>query len=516
MELWKSIEILRNKKRNWLLGKNNDDERINALNNILDLGLPSAISYLIPFLKDKNSEIKNLTCLAIVELFDKISSKKSFYETLKHSEISKSDIDFYKNYFSEKEYIILLAIASLNYNGYVREKAVKKLVETQNPLAIQFIIYRLADWVQNVREVASKGLVNYKKIEFIDGLIENFETLEWLRSVERTDLNSFYTGIKNFIIIQNKKHVLDNFKSYSDKTRIIVAKQLSDTNDVELNDLQILISDKHFIVRNFALKKFNKLTKVQINQLLNDKSARVRYETLFKLKETPDFKEIALNFIADNSATIRNFSRFILKDDISDFASIYNDNLQNNRNILGSIIGLSEINGIKYIPTVESFLNNKSIRVKKFAFLSLKNLDETKAYGFALSNLDTQFLGLRNLIINFLETKATNEVLDKAREIYQNGDFDLKKSMLKLFSKIGKWTTIADLMIGTIDENENIRNLSVQYVKNWKTKATSYFTQPKLGELERANQILNFVYELHEEKQYYPHNPLSGIDFYLK
>ncbi|MNL58085.1 hypothetical protein D3C87_1816950 [compost metagenome] len=107
-------------------------------------------------------------------------------------------------------------------------------------------------------------------------------------------------------------------------------------------------------------------------------------------------------------------------------------------------------------------------------------------------------------------------MLQKAREIYAAGPYELKKSMLRLFSKVGKWTTIADIMIGTIDANENIRQLSFDYLQQWRKKATSYFTHPKQGELERANQVYRFVFEVHEEKKYFPKNPLTEIDFYLQ
>ncbi len=38
MELWKCIEILRDIKQSWFFKKNNLEERLDALNNILELG----------------------------------------------------------------------------------------------------------------------------------------------------------------------------------------------------------------------------------------------------------------------------------------------------------------------------------------------------------------------------------------------------------------------------------------------------------------------------------------------
>jgi HEAT repeat protein len=516
MEIWHYIEVLRKQKQGFLFKKDNVEERLVALNKILEFGYPSTIHSLIPFLKDSDKEIQNATCNTIIQLFKKIETKKGYYDTLKHCDISLADLDTYEKTFPNDQLITLLAIASLNGNGYVREKAVNKLASSNSEVAIPFIVYRLADWVPVVTQSALKGIKKFKKAEFINALVDNFSIFEWLQKVERTNLSSVYSDIMDFVIVENKKYVTDNFKTFTDKTRLLVAKQISASEKIDLSDLKLLLQDKYFLIRNLALTHFVQLTQTEIDALLTDKSASVRIQTLYKLKDRLEFSDIIYPFLFDNSASIREFARYTLKNKISDFAALYNDNLLIKANITGSLSGLGEINGKEYSENIEKFLNDKKIKIRKTAFLALKKLDEEKAYNFALLNLDSEYNGIRNLVIEFLSNSATPEVLQKARETYTNGKFELKKSMLKLFSKIGRWTTIADIMIGTIDENENIRQLSLGYLQQWRTKATSYFTQPKQGELERANQIFKFAFEMHEEKKYFSLNPLTGIDFYLR
>lgn len=516
MELWNYIQILGQKKQGWLFKKDNVEERLVALTKILEFGCPSSIQSLIPFLKDDNKEIRQTTCNVIIELFKKIETKKGFYDTLKHCDISKSDIDFYSQNFSHQECLTLYSIATLNSSGYVREKAVKKLADTNNEKAIPFIVYRLADWVQAVRETALKSIENFKEPEFINALIDNLTIFEWLQKVERTDLSSVHSDIMNFVVVKNKQFVIENFCSFSDRTRIVIAKQISNSASIELSELKILLNDKHFLVRNFALSHFDKLTQIEIDNLLTDKSARIRLQTLYNLKGKESFSKTVFLFLSDNSASIREFVRHSLKNMVSDFATIYNDNLQNKFNVIGSLSGLAETNGKSFVGSIVPYLTDKKIKVRKTAFLALKQLDNEKAYDFALQNLDSEFIGIRNVIIEYLSNNATKDVLEKARTIYSNGQYELKIAMLKLFSKVGKWTTIADIMIGTIDENENIRQLSLGYLQQWRNKATSYFTQPKQGELERANQMFQFAFERHEEKQYFNQNPLTGLDFYLR
>ena len=516
MEIWQYIEILRRPNKTWFFSKDNTEEKINALTKIANDGYPSIICNLTDFLKDDNKEIRETTSKTITHLFKKIESKKGYYDTLKHCGISKSDIDFYESNFPKEQFVELLAISSLNRSGYVREKAVKKLSQVDSPRAIQFLIYRLADWVLPVRQAALNGIDKYKTINYIDCLIENLPIFEWLQKVERTDLSGIYQDIVGFIASENRAYVIDNFKKYPDKLRILLARHISSSLRENSEELKLFLTDKHFLIRNLAIRHFEKLGQTEIEQLLNDKSANVRLQTLYSLKDQNGFETIAKKFLADNSATIRHFARFTLKQSNIDFTKFYNDNLQENKQVIGSLSGLAETEGKQYSETVKSYLKDKKIRVKKTAFLALCKLDEESAYDFAFANLDSQYLGLRNVIIEFLSHIPRQEVLTKAKSLYEAGNYDLKKSMLKLFNKVGGWTAIPDLMIGTIDENENIRQLAFGYLQIWRARAVNLFSTPKQGEIERAKQIFTFVCETHEDKQYFKTNPVDGLDFYFK
>ena len=516
MEIWKYIEILRQSNKAWFFSKDNTAEKIDALKNIYNNGYPSLISSLTGFLKDNNKEIREATCETIIHLFKKIDNKKGYYETLKYCGISKSDIDFYETTFSARQYIELLAISSLNGNGYVREKAVKKLSKVGSPRAIQFLIYRLADWVLPVRQVAFKGIENYKSIDYIDSLIENLQIFEWLQKVQRTDLSGIYQEIIKFIATANRDFIVSKFSKYSDKIRLILAKHISNSLTNNSAELKLFLSDKNFLIRSLAINHFDKLEQSEIDKLLIDKSATIRLQTLYCLKDQNSFENFIKNYLADNSASIRHFARFTLKQANINFGEFYKQKLENNSQIIGSLIGLSEVEAKQFVDIVKVFLDNDKIKIRKTAFLTIQKLDTESAYEFALLNLDCPYFGLRNVIIDFLSVIVRQEVLEKARECYKTGEYEMKKSMLKLFSNVGGWTTIPDLMIGSIDENENIRQLAWGYLQIWRNKAARLFTTPKQGEIERARQIFGFAHETQENKQYFKTNPLDGLDFYFR
>jgi hypothetical protein len=278
----------------------------------------------------------------------------------------------------------------------------------------------------------------------------------------------------------------------------------------------LFLTDKHFLVRSLAIDHFSKHGESEIDQLLNDKSANVRLQTLYCLKDKDGFEITVKKFLADNSATIRHFARFTLKEANINFANFYNENLQKGNQIIGSLSGVAEVEGKQYSETVKMYLSDKRIKVKKTAFLALCKVDVETAYEFAIANLDSSYVGLRNVIIDYLSHIPRQEVLTKARDIYKAGNYDLKKAMLKLFNKLGSWTAIPDLMMGTIDDDETIRRLAFGYLQIWRARAVRLFSRPQKDEIERAKQIFNFVNETHQDKRYFTQNPVSGLDFYFK
>ncbi|MDR2907665.1 MAG: hypothetical protein LBU91_06725 [Bacteroidales bacterium] len=514
MEIWKCIEILRQPKKTWIFSKDNTEAKMNALAKISNDGYPSHILELTDFLKDDNKEIRDAVCKTVIHLFKKIKNKKEYYDTLKHCNISQNDIDFYEITFSSEQYTELLAISSLNRRGHIREKAVKKLSQTGNPRAIQFLSYRLADWVQPIRQAALTGIENYKSVNYIDSLIKNLPVFEWLQKVERTNLNGVYHEIIDFIVSTNRDFVTANFRKYPDNLRLILAKHISASLTNCSIELNLFLDDKLFLIRSLFVKHFDKLEQNAINRLLIDKSAKVRLQTLYCLKGRNDFANIIKNYLADNSATIRYFARFTLRQ--ANFAEFYKQNLINGNQIIGSLAGLAEIDAKQVADTVKTFLNNDRIKVRKAAFCALQKLDDESAYRFALINLDSHYIGLRNIIINFLAARPRQEVLEKARELYKTGEYELRKSMLKLFSKIGGWEAIPDLMTGTVDRDDNIRQLAFEYLQIWKVKAARLFLSPKQGEIEKARQVFQSTHKIHEDKQYFKSNPLDGLDFYFR
>ncbi|SEA27967.1 hypothetical protein SAMN05192529_11276 [Arachidicoccus rhizosphaerae] len=515
MNITEYLNILRKPDKLWLFSRERTAEKINALAIIAARDEPAFIYYLIDLLKSNNKEVREAISRTIIHLFKQIKHKNEYYNTLKNCNIFKSDLHYFEAEFSKEVSIELLAISSLNGNGHIREEAVKKLAQAKHIRAVPFLIYRLADWVAPVRQAAMDGIKNYLNISYIDSLIHHLPLFEWVRRTERTDIGPIYHEIIDFIVKSNRNYIISNYKKYPEKLRLILAKHISSTLNNNSIELGLLLADKNFLIRKLTLHHFDKLGKNEIHQLLLDKSSTIRLETLYHLKNSIEFTDTIQLFLADPSGTIRSYARAALSQFPIHFEARYLKNLNEGKQIIGSLCGLAEIQSSKFPEIVEHYLDYPVQKVRKAAFIALCKVDREKAYPYAIANLGTDYIGLRRRIIDYLSTIPRQEVLEKARASFQNGDNHLKASMLNLFSLIGNWVALPDLMLGTISEEENLRLLSCNYLLVWQKRATNMYTKPTSKDLERANKVFQYVFETHETKQYFKTNPVAGLDFYF-
>jgi len=292
---------------------------------------------------------------------------------------------------------------------------------------------------------------------------------------------------------------------------VLLARHISKSLSDGPNEISTFLADKHFLVRLQAVEHFDRLLPAAIDQLLNDESPRVRLQTLYRLKGRDNFLETAGRFLADNSGDIRYFTRYWLRDTITDFSAIYHQHILNNQQVIASITSLAEMNAKGHSAVIAGFLHNEHVKIRRAAFLALTKLDKETAYQFALDKIDSE-PGLRKEIVAFLAHMPTKEVLVKARACFLHGNDELKQSMISLFARIGGWAVIADLVLGLIDNNEETKQLSYDKIKRWLINTRGIFIGPEQADADRANQVIRFAAEILKEKgDYYGRHYRSGL-----
>jgi HEAT repeat protein len=481
---------------------------------------PQDIWRLIKFLKNKNSELRNGAAETIVVLFKKIESQTVFYANLKFIDFDINDLNYFKSAFSPAIYLNLLFIASINKSGYIREKAIKEIVSTQNPEALRFIIFRLADWVTNVRETAETALRSFFHPGFVDEFLRQLPLIEWLLKVERSDLTNIYDEIYQFLFgFEFNESFYQKLKQFDDKTRFIYIRNYLNSNTITKKIFELLSDEKLFLVKIELLKHIEKLDdetqKLFIRRFFKDQSAKVRVYAIYSTKPfRSEFYDEILDSIFDKSASVRELARFVLRESSIDFAELYRRRLKEDENSVAAILGLSEVRTQADLPIFESYIQKPNVKIKVACLTAINGLNKEIAKKYAIECLFHSSAKVRNKSIEILASTRSDDVLDIARELFQKGNYEQKKSVLKLFNQIGGWRVVGDFIIALSDANENIQELGWVSLEKWRGK--QLFTKPLSEDLNRAKRLYDEFNKTKPELTYNHDRFWSELPFYLR
>lgn len=484
------IEVLQNKPK-WFFRQDNIRLKLECLEKFNANGTPANIQALISSLKDGDESVRLRTAEVILALFRKLKSQNQLYESLKYLPIEKGDIDYYRNNFTTSVAVNLLAIASLNSNGYVREKATIELAALQHPNAIRYIIFRLGDWVDVVRKAAGTAMRTYFADAYTEVFIGELQTIESLQKVERIDLSLEYNSIIQFIA--SKELTIEFYQSLhvSDKARLLYVRNYFKRNNFNQSFARLLISDKSLIIRTEVLKHIDKLSQNDhgffINRLLQDSSSQVRLSALYFIKgDLEKYENVIYQLTSDGSASIRDLSRYLLKGKGYDFEKIYRERIKQKKKIVGSILGLMEVGSNENLEVFNELIAEPDIRTKIACLKGIHRFDPSAARRHSLNLLAHSGNKIRNKCNEILAVTWDAEVLETVHHLYQYGDFEQKKTILRLYNRVGGWDVINDLILAISDSDSRIRNLAWSFLQKWVDKALRLFTTPPGDILKRA------------------------------
>jgi HEAT repeat protein len=514
----KCIDILR--KQPYFFKGEDIKQKLKCLEIIKKYGNPQITWVLFGLLKNNNPFLRDGAAKTIISLFEKTESQNILYSNLKYTDIKSKDFEYFKTNFSSEIYLHLVFVASLNQSGYVREKAIKELLLIQNPKAIRFIIFRLADWVTEVRETAKNALRSYFQPDFIDEFLSQVPLIEWLLKVERTNLNDVYDEIYRFIFrFGLSESFYDKIKRFGDKTKFIYIRNYLKFNAPNKEVFEMLSNDRLFLVKIELLKHIEKLDeetqKYFIEKFLHDRSAKVRVYAIYSTKPfRTEFREKILESIFDVSASVRELARFILRDSNINFAELYRQRLKDDENSLGAILGLTEVGTLADLPIFETYVCQLNAKIKVACLTAINSLNKEIAKKYALKLLSDSSANVRNKSIEILSKLGDEEVFRIARDIYQKGSDEQKRSILKLFGKIGGWKVVGDFIFALGDSNEKIQDLGWMNLEKWRRK--QLFSRPSAEDVERTKSLYEEFDKTKPELNYHREKLWTELPFYLK
>lgn len=466
------MNILRNifKKRSESEFVNQSQQKryVPNFDNMTEFGdINSAFEYV--FNPDIN--IAQKAAETVHRLFNNIKTlrNKELYENFKYLKVDKSDIDNFER-FPEEIKVSLLCIATLNGNGYSREKALDKLIGIKNEKKFPFVLFRLADWVQPIREKAKNIVEEYLTEDNTVFLIQNHKLINWILSLYRKDLSSLYNKI--IASITNKRLEKKDLLSLNDGERFFYYKLLVHNEKFDGELTNQMLNDKYYLVRLLLFEYLEQIEKPKeiLFSLLSDKSQKIRQKAInfISQQNSKDYQSVLELLIYDTSIFVRFESRKLLAQiGTWNFNEIYKESITRSENLIGSILGLSEIGNKNDIPVILEFLNSDKIKVKTASLLGVYNLDKDIATEKSYEILSGTYPVNTKKAAELILTKQGVDIM-RLREIYDSVDLTSKKIILKLINTFGSWSSAGDFIKAMTEDNDNLKHVATAFLESWK------------------------------------------------
>ncbi len=366
----------------------------------------------------------------------------------------------------------VLVFATFNPNGFIREKAVRKLCEYEGTLP--YIILRQNDWVLQVRHAAGesfdKRMQNLTRGELLKAL-PYAEKLKWSSRGSHGEYTSKF--FDKLISHEHREDLVNGLHSNNIRTRRICIGALFEASqpniELALNQLE---NEPEPFLRTILFEKLRNSgqdMKEPSHIMLRDKFARNRALALQYLfdNKAEDIYDISMELLFDKDAYVRAMSRSIVKQHTTDFnfRKIYHENIEGNGT--SAILGLGETGQSEDAEFIEHYLNDSRISIIRATLISLMRLNSEKYENLIAEKLTDSRIGViktaQKLFIKY-------NIADYHRvfEIFIGSSYEYTKTKcLAILLNASKWERLIYMLEALSAEEDSVKRLALQSIKSW-------------------------------------------------
>jgi len=459
------------------LGKIKVKDHLEALDRIGLIGTPSDVRYIVHHVFSKNKSISQKTAAVIRRLLTGATSTTAWsnlYDSFSgyYSVINTTNIKKVK-YATPEEFAHLYGLASLNHNGYVREKALGHLKNYPAHEVLPYILIRLNDWVPQVRRQAKESLYAILPSVHIADLVKHHFLIDRLENANRVDLTNVQNAIFTHICTPKNRPILfEVMQNAPLGERIFCWKAL--TEEVRIDEALIdkAIADSTPEIRQWAARHLPISGSYQkrLKRLLSDRAVRVRYAALKTIQQGDflEYEECIKNAIFDDSKPIRERARS-MSDSLqgSTHADRYRQKLSELKDKAnpGVLLGLSETGTKEDVPLIKKYVDHKTSRVRAAALAGLGKL-ETKSTSLYIQGLQDGSAKVRNTCISILKSNHAH-VRPELELLLESRTVKVQIASLTVLRHYGTLDSLRDILFSLTSLHEDLQEMAWRYLASW-------------------------------------------------
>lgn len=483
-------------------GHPNAKDKIDALNRLKGYADTSDIEYIYPLVFEKKTELAFIAAHIVVEIMSKVQGKhwNSVYDEVKYTKVNLESMVNLLNYPKDIS-IHLLGVASLNNDGYIREKALRLISGVRNPNSVPYILLRLNDWVLPVRSFAEHILKNTLNADNIEVFIDNYYLINKLQNVLRVDLKNTRLEIVDYLKGDSLKDKIKNHLKHSQvKTRLFCYMLLMDRIACEEDIINSALKDKSFEIRMWLVEAIKTLEYEKritiIEKLLDDKSAKVKNAILRNYEDIVclEFRERLEKLVVNDYASVRDEARFITKKHsfIKDFPEFYRQQILTNI-VPGALVGLGETGNKSDFMFVSRFCTYEEPNIRLATMIAMWYLSKEDAVKFVLDSLESDVPKIRKTAKKFLKSSKMPIVLFEMKEKLKSANLDVQLLALDVISWYGGWYALEGILFAISNWQSPELDKAKNLLDSWLSGSVNLYSKPDGATRVKIDELFDTV-----------------------
>ena len=411
-------------------------------------------------------------------------------------------------------------VLSMHPSGYVREAAVGQLGAIHDGTELPFLVLRLNDWVEPVRDRAAVAVRDRLRPEYCRAIVRCLPLVRRLARQSRCNHDELIAAIEALLLDDSCRHVLKEAVQSNDReTRRYALDLVLRLDDREGNrvSLEVLRSDDTVIRLHAARSLARHVDRAELQtvlpRLLHDRFMPVRREALnATIERLPERAQDTLReALFDPHRSIREFARYHLgARGVLEFTQIYRQALvgANPKAVPAIILGLAETGSAADAATLRAYLQDPDPRTRAAAIYGVARLDGDSHIRELLTALVDRSARVSRMARDMLRERVyllRPRVLEEALGT-PGATPHVIRNTLELVALLNWWDSIPVLLRAAASENAMLREHAAARVNE------IVGNRRLLAALPTADQLRDFEQLLSEHRRGLDPNTAAAID----
>lgn len=411
----------------------------------------------------------------------------------------------------DSDKVWIYGFSSFHPSGFFREKATIGLAGLHSGEEIPFLIIRLNDWVEVVREKAKQSIEDRIAPSSAIHFLKSYPFLKRLENTGRGTHGIIIQKVTAQISLDRK--IMDQGLVATDpETRRFSFEIAANSSMFELDDIkEALLREPVGTIRLYALRSVEKKISLPrdisfIHALIDDRFTPVQRLALDILcsRSMENTQNILKEKALSEKSGVRQTARYYLKKgDVADPAEIYRKALVERTGgaLIGAIRGIGEVGEKQDADALKAFLQSHGINVLRSAIGSIASLDSEDMLSTLLPFVSDSRPGVSREAAQAVKSRCMEIDLDWLNGLArESSHLHVKKNIFKILLAADNWISLPFILEACSSENPTIRELANKGLERWLTESNRYFIQPTLEQKMKANSSLSKFSENVDQK----------------